>query len=80
MLDDDKIVYTVKHVQIFGFIKKRLYMSNGQVWEQTTGSDIYLEEGPQPAGTTAEIKKTGFGGFKVRVNDAKWGVKVKRVR
>lgn len=74
------VVFTVKHVQIFDFVKKRFYMTNGQVWEQTTAANLDIEEGKPPAGTTAEISKTSFGGYKLKLNDKKWGVKVKRVR
>lgn len=74
------VVFTVKHVQIFEYVKKRFYMTNGQVWEQTTAANLDIEEGKPPAGTTAEISKSGFGGYKLKINDKKWGVKVKRVR
>jgi hypothetical protein len=74
------VVFTVKHVQIFDYVKKRFYMTNGQVWEQTTAANLDIEEGKPPAGTTAEISKSGFGGYKLKINDKKWGVKVKRVR
>ena len=74
------VVFTVKHVQIFDHIKKRFYMTNGQVWEQITAANLDIDEGKPPAGTTAEISKSGFGGYKLKINDKKWGVKVKRVR
>jgi len=74
------VIFTVKHVQIFDFVKKRFYMTNGQVWEQTTAANLDIDEGKPPAGTTAEISKGGFGGYKLKINDKKWGVKVKRVR
>lgn len=74
------VVFAVKHVQVFDFVKKRFYMTNGQVWEQTTGANLDIDEGMPPAGTTAEISKSGFGGYKLKINDKKWGVKVKRVR
>lgn len=74
------VVFTVKHVQIFDHVKKRFYMTNGQVWEQTTAANINIDEGKPPAGTTAEISKGSFGGYKLKINDKKWGVKVKRVR
>ena len=75
-----KAVFTVKHVQIFGFIKKRLYMTNGQVWEQTTGSNLSIDEGKPPQGTTVIISKTAFGGYMMKLSDKKSRVKVKRVR
>jgi len=74
------VVFSVKHVQIFDHVKKRFYMTNGQVWEQTTAANLDIEEGKPPVGTTAEISKSGFGGYKLKINDKKWGVKVKRVR
>lgn len=75
-----EVIFTVKHVQIFDHVKKRIYMTNGQVWQQTTGTNLDIEEGKPPAGTTAKITKSGFGGYKLKLNDKKWGVKVKRVR
>lgn len=75
-----KVIFSVKHVQIFDHVKKRFYMTNNQVWEQTTARDLNIKEGPPPKGTTVTISHSGFGGYKLRLNDKKSRVKVKRVR
>ncbi|MGB6228970.1 MAG: hypothetical protein WBF53_02445 [Litorimonas sp.] len=77
---ENQVTYEVAHVTTFDYIKKRFFMSNGQVWEQTTGTDARIDEGPAPDGTTATIEDSGFGGFKMSLNGAKRRIKVRRVR
>lgn len=77
--DDNKIssvAMEIEKITKFDSIKKRFYFKNGQVWEQTTGSNINIPKSPW----TAEISKGGLGGYKLKLNGKGWKVKVRRVK
>ncbi len=80
MVQDDEVSLPVARVTTFDTVKRRFYMGNGQVWEQTTTTDARIDEGRPPAGTYATIERSGFGGFKMSLNGKKRRFKVKRVR
>ncbi len=80
MVQDGEVRMNLARVTTFDVVRKRFYMSNGQVWEQTTDTDARMDEGKPPAGTYAEIERSGFGGYKMSFNGKKRRIKVKRVR
>ena len=80
MVEDDEVRLDIARVTTFDHVKRRFYMSNGQVWQQTTATDARIDEGRPPAGTYATIERTGFGGYKMSLNGGKRRISVKRVR
>jgi len=70
------VAMEIEKITKFDAIKKRFYFKNGQVWEQTTGSNINIPKSPW----TAEITKGALGGYKLKLNGKGWKVKVRRVK
>lgn len=70
------VAMEIEKITKFDAIKKRFYFKNGQVWEQTTGSELNLPKAPW----TAEITKGALGGYKLKVNGKGWKVKVRRIK
>lgn len=80
MSGEGEVTYQIRKITTFDFVKKRFFMANGQVWEQTTDTDARIDEGVPPSGTFAVIESTAFGGFKMSLNGGKRRIKVRRVR
>jgi hypothetical protein len=75
----DEMIMTIGKVQIFDAIKRRFYMTNGQVWEQKTGVNVNIDEGMHPSGVEAHIEDSGFSGYTMKLNGEGNKIKVKRV-
>ena len=78
-LDADEVIMTIGKVQMFQMIKRRFYMTNGQVWEQKTGVNVDIEPGMQSPGVEAYIEDSGFSGYTMKINGEGNKIKVKRV-
>ncbi len=74
----ESIVFDIDKITTFQSIKKRFFFKNGQVWEQITGANVTIPKGDAPM--TASITKGRIGGYRLRLNDKGWKVKVRRVR
>lgn len=71
----------IERVDTFGYQRKRFYLTNGQVWEQTTSQSLRVpkqREG-QPQ-NFIELQKAAVGGFFLRVNGTGRAVRARRVR
>ena len=78
-IDADEVIMTIGKVQMFQMIKRRFYMTNGQVWEQKTGVNVDIEPGLQTPGVEAHIQDSGFSGYTMKINGEGNKIKVKRV-
>ncbi len=67
-------------LQTFGYKKTRLFMSNGQVWEQLDAIDLKIPKIRESNRPVAEIRKGALGSFNMQINGSGRAVKVKRVR
>ena len=77
--DVKSVLLTIDRTQKFGYDKIRFYMTNGQVWEQTTGSPIRVPKVRNNTPNTAKISKASLGSFMLKVNGKGRAARVKRV-
>jgi len=75
-----KVKYDIKNIQTFGYKKKRIFLQNGQVWEQTGSRDIRIPKVRNGFANQAHITEASLGSFLLRVNGRGTAIRVKRVR
>ena len=72
-----KVVMEIERFQEFNYQQARIYMTNGQVWEQTRAQRLRM---PSNGEAYAHIRRTSTGIHLLRINDTGNAVQVRRVR
>ena len=60
--------------------ENKVFMANGQVWEQTDGNKVRIPKVRNEELNTADISKASLGSFFLRVNGKGAAIRVRRVR
>lgn len=68
---------TIDRVEEFGYQRLRFYMTNGQVWEQTSTMRVRV---PRRGVTEAEIRRTRMGAHLMKINGVGRNIEVRRIR
>jgi len=73
----DRVEAMVSRVEKNSTGKMRLYLENGQTWQQVDNTRVPMKKNDQ---NSVIIRKTSFGSYLMRVNGRKRGIRVKRVK
>ena len=77
--DVTEVLLTIDHWKKLRNGRVRFYMTNGQVWEQISGSGVRVPKVRNNTPNTAKITKASIGSFLLRVNGKGSAGRVKRV-
>lgn len=75
--DPSKVSLLVERVQTIGYGTQRFHMSNGQIWEVTSGGSVRIPSGRDAL--RAEIQRGVVGGYLMRLNGNSRAVRVQRI-
>ncbi len=75
-----EITIDIKKVQEFGYKKLRVFLVNGQVWEQTDSTRIKLPRSRKSDIGSATVRRAALGSYLMQINGKGKAFRVKRVR
>lgn len=75
-----EITIDIQKIQEFGYKKLRVFLVNGQVWEQTDSSRIKLPRSRKSDHGSATVRRAALGSYLMQINGKGKAFRVKRVR
>lgn len=73
----DEIQFEIVQMKTVSYNKLRVYLENGQVWEQSGRGQFRPGDG---VGDTAHIRRLASGSYNMQINGRGAGLKVRRIR